>query len=318
MINDNAIKIKSTNLTPVRYPGGKSRALRYLHPFLMEKVDFSEYREPFIGGGSVALYLMQYNKDANYWINDLFYPVYCFWKVLYTQSEKMSNFILAKRAQADVGTKTNAITIENGIPTEHSWSNHAENGRAIYQFCREAIQKSQTDKDEFKTACYWFILNKLSFSGLSMIGSYSPLAFDQNFSKNSCGEKLINTSKLMHTVKNLKITNLDYLEVLKNCNKKTFVYADPPYNIKDFLYGDNGNMHKGFDHQKFKDTIAKCQANWVISYNNNPSVSKMFDGFRREKFKLKYTMNVTQKNGINTSKSGKSAKDGKELIILNY
>ena len=43
--------------SPLRYPGGKSKAiskiLRYLPP------DFSEYREPFVGGGSLFIYLKQ-------------------------------------------------------------------------------------------------------------------------------------------------------------------------------------------------------------------------------------------------------------------
>ena len=33
--------------------------------------------------------------------------------------------------------------------------------------------------------------------------------------------------------------------------KKAFVYLDPPYDIKTNLYGKKGNMHRGFDHDKF-------------------------------------------------------------------
>ena len=38
--------------TPLRYPGGKSRATKYLIPKMPK--DITEYREPFLGGGSVA------------------------------------------------------------------------------------------------------------------------------------------------------------------------------------------------------------------------------------------------------------------------
>ena len=29
--------------------------------------------------------------------------------------------------------------------------------------------------------------------------------------------------------------------------RKAFIYLDPPYDIKDNLYGKKGDMHKGFE-----------------------------------------------------------------------
>lgn len=62
--------------TPLRYPGGKTRASEML---VNTMPDFKEYREPFIGGGSVFIKAIQNNPSANYWINDLYYDLYCFW-----------------------------------------------------------------------------------------------------------------------------------------------------------------------------------------------------------------------------------------------
>ena len=39
--------------TPLRYPGGKSKAIKTLTPWFPQII--SEYREPFIGGGSIAI-----------------------------------------------------------------------------------------------------------------------------------------------------------------------------------------------------------------------------------------------------------------------
>ena len=41
--------------TPLRYPGGKSRAAKYL--IGQFPTDIKQYREPFLGGGSVALHV---------------------------------------------------------------------------------------------------------------------------------------------------------------------------------------------------------------------------------------------------------------------
>ena len=39
----------------------------------------SEYREPFIGGGSIAIEVTKSNPDIPVWINDLYVPLYNFW-----------------------------------------------------------------------------------------------------------------------------------------------------------------------------------------------------------------------------------------------
>ena len=41
--------------TPLRYPGGKSRAITKMAQFLPDMGRYKHYREPFIGGGSVGL-----------------------------------------------------------------------------------------------------------------------------------------------------------------------------------------------------------------------------------------------------------------------
>ncbi len=47
--------------SPLRYPGGKSKAIKQISEYLPQK--FSELREPFVGGGSVFIYLKQKYPD---------------------------------------------------------------------------------------------------------------------------------------------------------------------------------------------------------------------------------------------------------------
>ena len=47
--------MKSKSLkTPLRYPGGKSRACTKIESYFPDLSKYKEYREPFLGGGSVA------------------------------------------------------------------------------------------------------------------------------------------------------------------------------------------------------------------------------------------------------------------------
>ena len=43
--------------SPLRYPGGKQKAISQIAHYLPPK--FKEFREPFVGGGSIFFYVLQ-------------------------------------------------------------------------------------------------------------------------------------------------------------------------------------------------------------------------------------------------------------------
>ena len=43
--------------TPLRYPGGKSRAVTKMDQYFPDLRNYVEFREPFLGGGSVAIHI---------------------------------------------------------------------------------------------------------------------------------------------------------------------------------------------------------------------------------------------------------------------
>lgn len=304
-------KIK-TKLTCVRYPGGKSNALKTLDPHFIKT--FDEYREPFFGGGSVGLYLMQFCPGKKFWVNDFFYPVYAFWKVLHENPEELVKAIQNAKSKYVVPNDTVGLRDAAGkkIP-----SKSAQNGRQLHEKCRKLVDEAEEKKDEFGTACFWYILNKLSYSGMSMIGSYAPLAWDQNFT-DACIANLPSTTALLKTV-NFHITWKDYEELLTPPGDNVFVFLDPPYKIPHNLYGDEGDMHEGFDHKRFVDTIKKCSHKWMITYNEDDDLKKWFEGYHQLPWDLQYTMKAAKRDGQEGSTgTGKSGKKGKELLITNY
>ena len=70
--------------TPLRYPGGKSRACTKLDQFLPDLREYDEYREPFLGGGSVAIHITKKYPHLKVWVNDLYEPLVNFWQLLNT------------------------------------------------------------------------------------------------------------------------------------------------------------------------------------------------------------------------------------------
>ena len=74
--------------SPLRYPGGKTRAINKIELLIPEK--FKEYREPFIGGGSFFVYLKQTRPELKFWINDINPELYSFWKQVKVDSERLA------------------------------------------------------------------------------------------------------------------------------------------------------------------------------------------------------------------------------------
>ena len=68
--------------TPLRYPGGKSRACTKMGQFFPDFSKYKQFREPFLGGGSVALYISKMYPSLDIWVNDLYEPLVNFWQVL--------------------------------------------------------------------------------------------------------------------------------------------------------------------------------------------------------------------------------------------
>ena len=145
------------------------------------------------------------------------------------------------------------------------------------KFAKELVQsvcKAEIDTyDDFQKAVAFFIMNKCSFSGLTENSTFSRTAANSNFSLVGA-DKLAQFSEL---IKNWKITNIDYSEVMNaDGPENTFVFLDPPYDIKDFLYGKNREMHKSFDHDVFAENVYKCPHKFMITYNVNERLEELY------------------------------------------
>jgi site-specific DNA-adenine methylase len=168
------------------------------------------------------------------------------------------------------------------------------------------IQLNHEESEDFYRAVAFYIINKCSFSGLTESSSFSAQASESNFSMRGI-EKLPEYSKL---IANWHITNYSY-DYLMDGNKSAFMYLDPPYDIKDNLYGRKGSMHKGFDHDKFASDCDSCSMDQLISYNSDQLVKERFKNWNAAEFDLTYTMR-------SVGEYMREQKDRKELLLFNY
>jgi len=268
--------------TPLRYPGGKSRALTKLFQFIPDLKKYKEYREPFLGGGSVAIEITKRYPHLDVWVNDLYEPLYNFWSELQHNGDKLSNLL-------------------TGIKQCYC---NPDAARCLFQSMKEEV--NDKTKSNLERASAFYIVNKCSFSGLTESSSFSEQASESNFSLN--GIEKLKTYATM--IQNWKITNLSYERMLTD-DKDNFIYLDPPYDIKDNLYGRKGSIHKKFDHDEFAEWCDDYTAPMLISYNSDQIVKSRFKEWSVSEFAHTYTMRSV--GCYNTEQASR-----KELVLINY
>ena len=277
------ISLKSLK-TPLRYPGGKSRACTKMDPYFPDLREYVEFREPFLGGGNVALHVTKKYPHLKITVNDLYEPLINFWVQLQTFGDELT-------------TKLRDYKSSHPDP---------ETAKELFLNSKEVINKSGVDSIERAAAFY--IVNKCSFSGLTESSSFSKQASVSNFSMRGI-EKLPGYSDI---ISGWHINQYSYEYCFReNVHDGLFMYLDPPYDIKDNLYGKKGSMHKGFNHDNFAKVCEENDIPMLISYNSDQLVKDRFKNWNAAEFDLTYTMR-------SVGEYMRDQKARKELLLFNY
>ena len=268
--------------TPLRYPGGKSRAVQKISQYFPDLKNYDQFREPLLGGGSVAIYITKQYPYLDIWVNDLYEPLVNFWQQLQMFGSDLQNELV----DCKLAYNTPELARELFIKSKGHINDESETN--------------------FNRAVAFYIVNKCSFSGLTESSSFSEQASNSNFSLRGI-YKLKEYSSL---IEKWRITNYSY-DYLMDGNKGAFMYLDPPYDIKDNLYGNKGSMHKRFDHDKF---VADCDSNnmdMMVSYNSTQLIKERFKDWKAIEFAHTYTMR-------SVGDYMREQHERKELVLINY
>ena len=142
--------------SPLRYPGGKSRAITQIFQHVPALIE--EYREPFVGGGSVflAIKCLFGRRIQRYVINDLNDDLIYFWRAAQDSIDELAHCVQA-------------------------FKENYEDGRELWGF----LHTSGTMSTELERAVRYFVLNRITFSGVVDSGGYSQYAFERRFTHSS-------------------------------------------------------------------------------------------------------------------------------------
>ena len=251
------------NISPLRYPGGKTRACKIIDNILLEYFDITNFDtiiSPFFGGGSFEFYL-QNKYRFKLIVNDKFIPLYNFWKQV-----KINKTILCDELR-----KIKSVSKE--------------------QFIAYRTTIMNLNDDILQQSIQYFIINRCSFSGSTLSGGFSQEASNKRFTLSSINK----IEELDFT--NIEIYNDDFYEFINNFNiSSSLMFLDPPYYLenKSKLYGNNGDLHQDFNHELLFDLL-NTKKNWIITYNNCEYIRNLYKDF--------IIIDVNWSYGMNTSKS---------------
>src|SRR5690554_565863 len=253
--------------TPLRYPGGKSKLAYYVIALLEENsLIGGHYIEPFAGGADVALQLLLTKHISSIHINDFDPAVYAFWKACTEQPEKLCKLI-----------RDTPVTIQE-------W--HKQ---------REIMLNPSESISLLDLGFATFFINRTNRSGILTAGVIGGKAqagkwkLNERFNKTNLIQRIEKIADFSNTI---RVTNLDAAKMLDELSikapKNSLIYLDPPYYLKGQELYRNFYEHK--DHVNIAKKISKINnAHWIVSYDNNKEIEKIYKDYRQKTFDLQYS-----------------------------
>jgi DNA adenine methylase len=250
--------------TPLRYPGGKGRLAQYVCDLMtMNDLVGGHYIEPYAGGAGIGVTLMFLEYASRIHLNDLNKSVFAFWKSVCDEPEALCRMVrdtrptmTAWRKQRKIQAAENATTLELGFST--------------------------------------FFLNRTNRSGIisgGVIGGQKQTGkwkIDARYNSEQLARRI---EKIASFAPRINLYNLDAAEFLTKhvakLPKKSLIYLDPPYYMPiRGLYQDSYGWN---DHKRLAGLMRTVKQKWIISYNNALAIKRLYSGYDREIFSLRYS-----------------------------
>lgn len=284
--------------SPFRYAGGKF----YARKLIMEHITaHTTYIEPFCGGASI---FFAKEKATTNWLNDIDADLINTLTVIRDNPNDLIE--LLKRRNAKVSRipahLTSSVKIGEPLPAL----------KELHAFFKNEY-KPQSDLER---ALRWFYLNRTSYSGImNHANMYWGYGDKYSMQPKYWGRNILRTSEKLQGV---RLTCLDFEEVVRNAEDGALLFIDPPY-----FNADQDKFYQCFfsreDHLRLLNCLREHsnRLNYFITYDNVEEIREMYawaDAMYDKEWNYCIQRTDDQKNG--TDKKGKRYK-GKELFILN-
>ena len=290
------------NLKPfIKWVGGKTQLLPdIINNLPNDKSEITTYIEPFIGGGSVLLNILDYFPNLNKVIINDFNPILI---------------------QTYLEIKNNPKKLMTYLDNLQDIYYKTEDKQNLYYKIRNKFNNSTNLSEK----AYLFIfLNKTCFNGLYRENKSGYFNVPFNNAKHPSfydKENILNISKYLNKY-NVQCYNSSYENMQKYVTiNNTFVYLDPPYRPITKSSAFTAYTKSGFndDSQKqlklFCDKIDEKNSFFMLS-NSDPKNTDVTDSFFDDLYEDYIILRVKAKRNINSDGEGRGKIN--EILVKNY
>lgn len=274
LLSGEHVKLRLASLSPLRYPGSKRKMLPAIRQLIVGNVPKPELLvEPFCGGGSVSLGLLEAGAVERVLLADLDPLVAAFW----TAATQHTDALVKAMRREDV-------TVENW----DRWRRYQP---------RSVVRK----------AMKCLFLNRTTFSGIigghaGPIGGRKQATYSIGcrFDKDSIEARLRNIQNLYESGKIAAVRHARWQETFRAAtdkaleldlpSKTVLFYLDPPYIEKATDIYDRAFAHK--DHRELAEHLQET-SRWILSYDHEKLALDLYrdmSGVREYRVTHHYTM----------------------------
>lgn len=271
----------------LRYPGGKTKIKELLFNKINSLYDLDTidtYIEPFLGGGSMALYMMEkLPKNVSFYLSDIDSDLICLWKSVQQYPEHLIE------------------RVKSYTPTVESFINFKNELSGIYLFPNST---HETVDCGFKKLA----LHQISFSGLgtkagSPIGGmeqkgeykidcrWNPKAIEK---KIRAMNHLLNSRTVYFNHRTVENVLNVIVEGRYGNDERILLYLDPPYYVVGNQLYEHGMSVE--EHNDLCNKLKNINCKWLLSYDNCEWVKENYSYATIENIDITYTLVNTGKN----------------------
>ena len=268
----------------LKWVGGKRQLMPSIVDHLPENIKDYRYIEPFIGGGAVFFNLQPKNAIINDYNEELI-------NVYQVIKDNLDELIIDLKKH----------------------KNEAE-----YFYSIRSLDRNREFKklSAVQRASRVIFLNKTCFNGLYRVNNAGEFnsPFGRYKNPNIVNEPTLKAVNKFLNNNNVEINSGDYSEILKQTDKKCFVYLDPPYhpisessNFTGYVQG-GWNMYDQIDLKTACDELHKKGVKFLLSNSSADFIKDLYKDY-------KITI-VKANRAINSNGADRGEVD--EVLIRNY
>jgi DNA adenine methylase len=239
----------------IKWSGSKDSQAKNIIKYFPKELD--TYHEPFLGGGSIFLALLESDIKINrYCLSDINKELIGIYNII---KDKPELLFYTYQAHYDNFNSSDIQHRKDYFAKVRSAFNTFKCSEDFYWIMRTTTNgmPRYNRKEEFNNSCH----------------------FSRPGMKPSDVEKIINKYHLLFNSKNIIFNNNSYEEITPSSDD--LIYMDPPYeNTKGMYFG-------GFDNSKFINWINNSNCKWILSYDgkvNSTEVEHVSPNYKRKEY----------------------------------